>query len=99
MISDILCTPRGNRDIMIPLLIWPMLSYFIMMIFVATYGEIWINKNGLDEYQLILGITLAVGILMKTKKLNAKMLKAWATKKMNKGNKLRQKLIQKFAQK
>ena len=84
---------------MIPLLIWPMLSYFIMMIFVSTYGEIWINKNGLDEYQLILGITLAIGILMKTKKLNAKMLKAWALKKTEKGNKLRQKLIQKFAKK
>ena len=80
-------------------MILPIVSFFGMMLLVATYGEIWINKNGLDEYQLILGITLAIGILMKTKKLNAKMLKAWALKKTEKGNKLRQKLIQKFAKK
>lgn len=77
----------------------PFIAFFGMMLLVATYGEIWINKNGMDEYLLVLAIITTIGVGMKARKIEAKMLKAWVKGKKDKANKLRQKLIQKFAKK
>lgn len=84
---------------MIALMILPILSFFGMMLLVSVYGEIWINKNGMDEYLLVLAIITTIGVGMKARKIEAKMLKAWVKGKRDKANKLRQKLIQKYAKK
>tara|TARA_B100000780_G_scaffold223589_1_gene162729 strand:+ start:4931 stop:5143 length:213 start_codon:yes stop_codon:yes gene_type:complete len=38
---------------MISLLLIPFTSFFLMMIMLSTYGEIIENKNGLEEYWII----------------------------------------------
>ena len=42
----------------------PVLCWLVMVFFVATYGEIWVNRSGFDEWLVILCVIGSYWVVM-----------------------------------
>ena len=49
-----LMTKPSKTPLWLTILIIPFVGFFIMLLFVATFGEIVENKNALEEYLIIM---------------------------------------------
>ena len=47
-------TKPSKTSLWLTILIIPLVGFFIMILFVATFGEIVENKNALEEYLIIM---------------------------------------------
>ena len=50
----LLMTKPSKTPLWLTILIIPFVGFFIMLLFVATFGEIVENKNALEEYLIIM---------------------------------------------
>ena len=50
----LLMTKPSKTSLWLTILIIPFVGFFIMILFVATFGEIVENKNALEEYLIIM---------------------------------------------
>ena len=50
----LLMTKPSKTPLWLTILIIPFVGFFIMLLFVATFGEIVENKNALEEYLIVM---------------------------------------------
>ena len=54
LVQPSLMTKPSKTSLWLTILIIPLVGFFIMILFVATFGEIVENKNALEEYLIIM---------------------------------------------
>ena len=54
LVQPSLMTKPSKTSLWLTILIIPFVGFFIMILFVATFGEIVENKNALEEYLIIM---------------------------------------------